>query len=483
MQGYLNLFVRAQVVTPGSGKVNISPVGASSSFVSYKETFDFQTTSFVASELVYFQAKAKTADGYFFAGWYLDSDDDGQFNPNIDELISLQEEDILFAPAGSLLPAGMDDYYPTEADAKNATNKPTSPNIMIFAFFSDGVSVSLDHNMHSYRSYVNDDGQTDYAVLPFGTVSIDKVLNSVGDQVTIKAVPAEGYKFDYWKKNFSTTIYTGDADVFSTQAEVTFIVSERTNLYAVFSQLDAPYVDFPEQGGWKALKFNGPWILHEQSNAQTFLFTLADIKLDANGQAYFDVTDEDAWYDNTMSYNDSYGRAKDVTLMYGRGRVRTAYLNSYGFSRANRIDILFTGNNGGTINDSNNANSYHVYAFDEEKQAFVEIGNTDMYINPNAPTSVFVPANTAYMYLSAFDLSNQLGGVGELPDIIYLPHDAFDNGMTYEKTAEYTSIQDINQKLSNVHRNEDAYTLSGARIQHITRPGLYIVAGRKVYVK
>ena len=464
-QGYVNAFVRLKVVIPGSGKVAIQKPGATG-LPSFKETSDLQDVLPVAMGVCYASARAKAQAGYTFVGWYMDVDGDGEFNISIDELVDTQAETTLFMAASDMMENPDDEFYATEADARTAAVKPTAPRYTFFAFFSNGATVNADYSQAAY-----------------GTVSIDKPINSAGDVVTINATPAEGYRFNYWKTFYGSSIDNGQAGIVSTDPEYTFTVKGGEKYYAYFSAENAPYVDFPAEGGWMCLPFDATWIFHEQSNAMAFLFTLGDLSL-KDGVGYLSSTNEDARRDNTQIFRESSLVMRSATLIYGRGRVYMSHTSNIGYSRAGALDLRWSGKKTETVKDIGNANLYHVYAFDEAEQAFIEIGTTDNYVDPDAPTKVEVPANTAYFYVAAYDLSDALGGIGELPTRIDLMPAAFDNGLKPEEAIWYTGIQQVESTQNKVpFADGTVYDLTGRRVQNPTRGGMYIVNGKKVFVK
>jgi len=465
LQGYVNAYARVKAVTTGAGKVFVQKPGATG-LPSYKEVADFQDVLPVAMGICYFNAQAKAADGYTFVGWYMDINGNGELDLDTDELVATDIKTTLFMAAADMMENPDDEFYATEADARTAAVKPTSPRYTFFAFFSNGAFASTEY------------GQADC-----GNVSIDKPINSPGDVVTVTATPAEGYHFDYWKSHYGTTIETGQTDIVSTDAQYTFTVKGGEKLYACFSADDAPYIDFPAEGGWMCLPFDAVWILHEQSNAMAYIFTINDI-VEQDGQVYLNSDNADALYDNTQIFRESSTTQRIATLIYGHGRVYMSHRSQLGYGRVNALEVHWSGAKTETIKDAGNANLYHVYAFDEVEQAFVEIGNTDYYVNPDAPTSVTVPSNTAYFYLPAYDLSDALGGTGDLPTRINLKPAAFNNGIKDGEAIWYTGINEVQSTQNKVpFADGTVYDLTGRRVQNPTRGSMYIVNGKKVFVK
>lgn len=191
LQGYVSVFVRVQASTPGTGRVAVTP--PSGGLDTYKETVDFQRTLPVSMGCVYFNIKARPNDGFKFGGWYID-DGDGVFDITKDTFDSDEEKSLIFLPLSYLGFADDFEPYATEAEAKMA-QQPTEPQMTIFARYTNGASVYVDYMQEHC-----------------GTVEISNPNNQKGDQVTIKAIPNEGYQFEYWKTGRGSQIFATNRD-------------------------------------------------------------------------------------------------------------------------------------------------------------------------------------------------------------------------------------------------------------------------------
>ncbi len=469
-QGYINMYVTAKVVPEGCGKVWLSANRPGQGLPVWKTTEStLQRVMPISHQYVAFYANAQTVGDYIFCGWYLD-DGDGEFDITKDELVSTETESLLAFNILEL--TGSDEYYETEAEA-NAAAKPTEPQAVLFALFTNGATAQPERNMEK-----------------FGQVVIDNPYNNIGDQVTITAIPEEGYQFEYWKTKKGTTILDSDKGIVSRQNPYTFTVQGGEKLYAYFSDIDAPTFEFPSEGGWKVLDFNnttGVWVLHELSNAICYLFDLSDLVYE-NGQLSLRSDDELSWYDSTQAYNTSFTN-RNATIVYGAGTVRFAWSLSkyYGganviYGRLNNEMVQYTGSKPVTINDPDGAACYHFYRFDEELQGFYQFATTDFIAEPDAPESVTIPAQTAYIKISAYDLTDPSLGLDfgyEIPTVIALSPKAF------EPFVEVAT--DIEKAAMNITESEvggmKIYTLSGMKVTATDQPGIYIMNGRKVVVK
>lgn len=451
LQGYTNIFVRVKAAFEGSGKVSVTPPNGG--LESFKETVDFKKTLPVALDMVYFNVKCRASSGYTFAGLYVD-DGDGVFDITKDVLGSTNESGLFFMSLSTLGLA--DDYepYPTEAEAQ-MHEMPSEPQVVIFAFFSNGATVGID----DYQDHC-------------GTVEISKPINSAGDEVTIKAIPAEGYQFEYWKTAYGSQWGTPNPDTsVSHDAEWTFTVQGGECYYAYFSAIDAPVLNFPEEGGWMVGAFDKNWIMHEQSQATSYCLVLSDIVTNDALQSYMNLDDADARFDNVHLFSNARrGYGNRASLVYGKGTVRfTHYIPGVGFNRADNI-LEWSGSTPYTISDPNNAMGYHVYVFNPELEAFIKIGTTDNY-EEEYTTSVTVPANSCYLCLEGFDLADPQ--TGYIPQIIGLTPDAFDKAVA--------GVEEV--VTSRPAGSQTMFDLMGRRTDGTPVKGLYIKGGKKIIIK
>ena len=445
---YTNVFIRVVSVPGDGGTVAATPPNGG--IKSFKNQVDFERTLPMAAELmaVYLYIDARPADGYSFVGWYVDINGNGELDQNEDEFYTPEENALILLPA-------LDDWqlYENEADAK-AGEKPSAPQYTIFAYFTSGASVQVEHHQND-----------------FGTVSIDKPQNSAGDVVTVSATPVEGYHFAYWKSKFNSTIHDEEHAVVSTENPYTFTVQGGEQLYAYFIDDNAPApLEFPEEGGWKVATFDQDWVLHEQSKAIIYKFNSGDLIRTPDGQVAFNTDEEEAKFDVVSRMISGSG---SPTLIYGEGKVFFSYREPWGYDRRNNI-LCWSGKNGVTVSDANHALLYHVYAFNEAVGAFTQIGTTDDIADPTASESVNVPAETCYFAISAYDmLAND--AIGEdIPTVIALPHDRITRNVFDITAAIRTPRADTPSIPEGV-----VYDLSGRRVERPVK-GFYIIGGKKI---
>lgn len=468
--GYVNVFIRLHVPTAGSGRVSATLV--SGGLDSYKETVDFKQTLPVISmvDMVMFTAKSRPTAGYTFVGWYVDNGD-GQFDLSTDEFESSQTEAMLSVPL-SLLGLGDADVYATEAEAKAGT-KPTEPQLVIYGHFTNGATAEADYKMGM--------GPYDFKM---GTVEMSKPVNSPGDELTIKAIPNEGFRFEYWKTGYGSQWGEDNPNtVVSYDQEYTFTVQGGEHYYAYFSAVNAPEIDLPEEGGWYVGAFNGCWMLHELSQARVFVPSfrdtysvenqiLNDLVVDDQQRAWLDQGDTYAWFDNTLNNRNPNEANTTATLIYGKGKVRFTHNSSSWLSYDRDGNILrWSGSKGTTISDANHINNYHVYAFRPELEAFIKIGTTDEWADVYT-SSVTVPANTCFICVDALSIADP--DTDYIPEVIGLSPESFDAAVTGISQQQVKSISISGYRF---------YTLDGKQAKTGHRKGMYVKNGKKVIIQ
>lgn len=400
-------------------------------------TMDVNGTTGSIDFIMYF-LYARPKEGYVFGGWYLDSDEDGEFDITKDELIGETEESIYSKELTG-------DYtcYPTANEAK-AAGYPETPT-RIFAYFSKGAVVSTSYYQGAEQANC-------------GSVFIDKPVNSPGDEVTVRAIPTDGFQFEYWSDALSM------GNVVSTDNPYTFTVQGGEHLYAYFTAIDAPSVELPEEGGYKVAYLNAPWVMTDESmknGAHIIVIEEEDLTWDDEKRVYFDTSNEKTWID-VAQIN------KLPTIISGKGTVNFAYKLNYGIARktSNETLVRWSGN-GVTLTSTD----FYFYTFDEGLGAFLQFANTDTNIDPDVSKKVNIPAEKAYFYMSAYDLVDENGNI---PTAIGLSPETFD--------AAITGIEDVNIETREV-KGQKIYTLSGVEIKSTPEKGIYIINGKKVLIK
>ncbi|MBQ9668875.1 MAG: hypothetical protein IJV45_09085 [Prevotella sp.] len=452
--GYANVYIQVKAAPQGGGKVFVNY--QESAAKAWRDALDFRQPVQVGEiyetpfMMLYLYANPNTEGGYAFAGWYAD-DGDGVFDIEKDVLMSTDADYLLLSTLPDDTP-----IYDTRAAAQNGT-KPTEPSDLIFAYFSRGATVGL--------SYYQDDAYDTHANC--GTVWISKELNEPGDQVTVRAIPNDGFHFEYWQD--ASTM----GNVVSRENPYTFTVQGGEHLFAYFMADDAPEFDLPEEGGFAAVEVGETWVLSEESekNGALVLFMEQGDLRNEDGRTYLDMSIEDSHVNVTQ------WRGKP-SIIYGKGKVRFAYKLTFGIGGD---DLVFwSGQNGVTLSDE----LIYVYVFVPELGAFVQYGSTDSY-SPTYMPEIHVPGGLAYFAMSVYDLADDIGNV---PTVIGLSPETYDRGMAEGESA----LQRLLDQLSGIEgvqigehslKGHKVYTLSGVEVKTTPEKGVFIVNGKKIAIK
>ena len=451
LKGYSNIWITVKAAPQGGGKVAVA--ATENALKLWRDATDFKQAVSVAEFMGYpmtiYFLFARPADGYSFGGWYYD-DGDGEFDIDKDELASDEPEFLDMILLDEATPV-----YGTQAEAKQGT-QPTVSERTVFAYFTRGAVVGMAY--HQDEEHAN-----------CGSFFIDKVVNEPGDEVTLRAIPNDGFEFAYWKD----AAFLGNE--VSRDNPYTFTVKGGERLYAYFKAVDAPAVQLPEEGGFKVLSLSQPWVLSDEAlkaGAHVVVLEKEDLKRTADGKTYLDMANEEAFIDVSQING-------LPTLVYGKGKVDFANKLTYGMARKSVSEALvrYSGDKGATVKGE----VTYVYVFSEELGAFIEIGNTDTMVNPDAPTSISVPAGLAYIAIPAFDLTDEEGNI---PQVIGLSPETYDRGVEGRDRVldVLTALPGVKAGTRTIG-GQKIYTLSGVEVRQTGKPGVYIVGGRKIVVK
>lgn len=124
--------------------------------------------------------------GWFFYGWGVDKDGNGSFEYGKDIILSLDRDYVVgLSPIGGL--------YPDLESAQNNMPSVEGPKDHFFALFTASKAVFAD-------------GQSVGGLGTYGSIKVDKPLNSIGDTLTFTALPFEGRKFVSWTDQDGKTV-------------------------------------------------------------------------------------------------------------------------------------------------------------------------------------------------------------------------------------------------------------------------------------
>lgn len=284
-----------------------------------------------------------------------------------------------------------------------------------------------------------------------GSATIDKVVNDIGEEITITAVPNGDVnaKFSHWVEES-----TGKE---ITENPYTFTVSGADNYKAVFTSDNVFAIDFPEEGGY--VEFYKENEVYFPETVEHPIFMKDNVKK---------YDGESGFFDEVETYG-SYIALKIPTIFYGKG---TQYLLDYPMS-------TWTENHNGLEQWSGEEGveltTYTItvkipVGFYEEKDSVV--GDVNAYLL-NAEKNVFervteakVPANRVFLAIPQYYLDEIEEGF--LPDVIYLS----------EEDAEAAGVDGV--QVDKPVKNGKTYTLDGKQVASPKQKGVYIYDGKKV---
>ena len=440
--GYANIWITVKAVPSDGGQVRASVL--SSGLPAWKDVVEFQQTVEVGTimgvNVILYNVYARTKNDYTFGGWYEDTDGDGQLDITIDQQLSEQEQFMVIAAVDDDIA-----IYATKLEA-SAGIKPATSQSTLFAYFTHGAKVAVSYHQGEDRGNC-------------GSVFIDKTINAPGDQVTVRALPNDGFQFEYWQDASDM------GNIVSRDNPYTFTVEGGERLYAYFTAIDAPVVNLPEEGGFSVTTFDGPWVMTDdarRAGAMVLVMEAEDLVRTADGKTFLDMTKEESHFDIAQAN-------KMPTIIYGKGAVRFAYKLDYGYARKSSREALVQWSTARGTNVK--GENLYVYAFRPDLGAFVTIGNSDLMLNPEVSTTISVPSNTAYFKMDAFDLVDDQGNI---PTVIGLSPETFDKAMSGIEDTPTANVKSIVPAI---------YDLQGRRVQGKPNKGLYIIDGKKHSVK
>jgi len=285
-----------------------------------------------------------------------------------------------------------------------------------------------------------------------GSVSISKVCNYIGDKVTLSATPNADdatAKFEYWINKATGEKITANP--------VELTVSDTVRYEAHFTSDNAIPVSFPENGGVitfynesgvtmpasvKVLNFNYQPDYYSDWSGE--MMKGDSLCYDEGAKRFYQVPD-------TTLYS-VYGA--EPYIMWGKGEV-TFVKNDYGKRDQTNNLLQWSGAEGKKVGEL--AVTSHYYSVDTQKNEFHLLAS-DAVIAPNT------------VYLAMPNVRYEIFGVAAAPETIYWT----------DSVNEGTGIEDIAAgNRANGNARQGIYTVSGQKLERITKSGLYIVNGEK----
>lgn len=276
---------------------------------------------------------------------------------------------------------------------------------------------------------------------PLGTVSISKVCNEIGDDVTLTATPDESKNatFDYWvNMNTQEKIAQNPLEVKNIQESAVY--------EAHFKSDKAITMEFPEEGGYKIVYFDKGYVM-PATNVVDNTFDFWDISTNN-----LKVTEDSSAYYIQPGDLRNWLYPGNPHILYGKGLM--TFVENDEMQKSNSNELEWSGDNGVNVADLSLDKKY--YSVNLEKKQF-ELLADDAVIAPK----------TAYfaMPVECYTAHN----VEKAPSIVY-----------WYKPEISTGIEEIQQETATVGNAKGIYSIDGKKMNAIPAKGLYIVNGKKV---
>ena len=276
---------------------------------------------------------------------------------------------------------------------------------------------------------------------PLGTVSISKVCNEIGDDVTLTATPDESKNatFDYWvNMNTQEKIAQNPLEVKNIQESAVY--------EAHFKSDKAITMEFPEEGGYKIVYFDKGYVM-PATNVVDNTFDFWDISTNN-----LKVTEDSSAYYIQPGDLRNWLYPGNPHILYGKGLM--TFVENDEMQKSNSNELEWSGDNGVNVADLSLDKKY--YSVNLEKKQF-ELLADDAVIAPK----------TAYfaMPVECYTAHN----VEQAPSIVY-----------WYKPETSTGIEEIQQETATVGNAKGIYSIDGKKMNAIPAKGLYIVNGKKV---
>lgn len=452
---YVNTWINVKAVPDGSGTVSATFTTKKPASAPEIEVKTTAPTSF--GDVLMLGVYTTPTDGYAFAGLYID-DGDGIFDPEKDQLYT---EGGITSPVMYIMSIeDVDSTYIFDDDLQAQFGaKPTEPQLTLFAYYTNGAVAE------PYRYFYDDES---------GTVSITP--NEPGKPATVTAMPNEGYAFDCWTD--------ADGKVVSHENPYTFMVEGGEHLYANFYDQKAPVIDFPEEGGWRVMGFDKCWYLpHYDKESYCIEMIQSDIYTDEAGRCYAKNMEEGGdgrWNTTAVTYrgfNETTYNRSYATVMWGKGKVRFAVKTLTIPLRAESLgggayyrDMIYwsTGTNKNAnapvTRSDKEGEGFYAYVFNEKAGAFIQYAHTDWHVDPDAPTSVTLPKDAAYLWLPVTTLIQ--GESTDVPKVIGLSPESYELGMRVyngedidEPVEEPVTVEDISRLIDKYLEGVEGITI------------------------
>lgn len=440
-------FAFSDSYVPLHGQVLAYPTGAGKVYAKMEgdakaaEGQNFETPADVISvKFVYttitasgwFNAYAEPAEGWIFAGFAPEEYEDGE--PLLPSVVSDNSN-----PANLKVTSAVYDknsLFDSEEDA--LANIPDDPDGVYYALFTHVAPRISEMMAH------------------MGSVSIDKTVNYIGEDVTIEATVDP--KWENYNARFSHWVEKSTGKKI-TQNPYTLTVTQVEEYEAFFSCDELFEVEFPEEGGY--VEFYNDCMAYIPTGVSQQNFTQKYVKA-ADGKAYFEIQP-------TVTFVD----AKTPAFLYGKGTQQ--FLNNPAETKPSGIGFYgapledWSGDEGVAVADLTQT----IEEGSGLSAVEVEVGNVVAYLLDTESNTFkrveeeMIPANRVFLGIpqQLFDAIEE----GFLPDVIYL---------SLEDAQETNGIDGVETKAS--VKNGNTYMLDGRQVSAPAQNGVYIYDGKKL---
>ena len=276
---------------------------------------------------------------------------------------------------------------------------------------------------------------------PLGTVSISKVCNEIGDDVTLTATPDESKNatFDYWvNMNTQEKIAQNPLEVKNIQESAVY--------EAHFKSDKAITMEFPEEGGYKIVYFDKGYVM-PATNVVDNAFDFWDISTNN-----LKVTEDSSAYYIQPGDLRNWLYPGNPHILYGKGLM--TFVENDEMQKSNSNELEWSGDNGVNVADLSLDKKY--YSVNLEKKQFELLADDAVIAPKTAYFAMPVECYTAHK-------------VEKAPSIVY-----------WYKPETSTGIEEIQQETATVGNAKGIYSIDGKKMNAIPAKGLYIVNGKKV---
>jgi len=423
--------VQASAYPTGAGVVYVNTEAVSEEDIKWVESTEYEFTT--SNSFGYGYAKAN--EGWTLLGFTKDTlDADGVLQPVNEVAYTISDET---GYASLTFDNGVTSkHFNPETGAEESDDSMTVAALM-----------PLDPNNGFRALFTRVAAKVNPMQTAMGTVEVDKLLNNIGDHVTLTATASNDFcTFQNWTLN---------DEVVSTEPTLTVDVKEAATYVANFTDSRSVTLHFPAEGGYLPFYSNYSYDLHYLLDSYSpFLYYSYE-----NDQLVDSLNEAGVRVSHLNLSPSGYMYAgKKGALLYGMGDVTISPTDGdeadddesyscglFRWSGDNGVDVATLEQGVDSLDLK-----YFYYTFNQEKMVF------------NRITSGTIAPKSIYMRLFGSMVAPGL----EAPEVIYFDADGFTTG--------------ISSVVSRQQTNGKTYDLQGRPVSTVNRQGIFITDGKKV---